>query len=128
MVLEAGRIVGDGCQTLPLFYQCNLFECGIFGSPIWYRNVSAVSINCSAFKRLLCEGNEPAHSTFAEKMTNYCSMAIKLGYRGLVNPHARAYFSNDCNEEIGEFNSSYTTDPYFHPEFESVAPLKLKRC
>ena len=127
VVLEAGRILGDDHQTLPLFYQSNLFEYGIFGSPLWYRNVSAVSINFSAFKRLAWDDDERIHLSFAETMTHYCSQVRQLGYRGLVNPYARAYFDDNLTEDCVEYNASFARDPYFHPEFESFAPLRLKR-
>jgi len=128
-VVEAGLIlnaVGEGC---PLFRGAPLRSWGWLGGPLWYRNCSAVSPNGVAFKRSVWQsiGLRPvtAGMGWRSEFLQRCRIATKSEYRGMVNPHARVYFDSMSAQTIPVWDSSFGDDPYFHPAFSSVSPLRL---
>ena len=59
-------------------------------------------------------------------MIKLCQTICATNKRGLSNPHARAFLSDLPSNDIPKFDDSLADDPYFHPAFASVVPLKLR--
>ena len=124
-VVEAGRIVGSGHRSLPLFRDMPLRHWGAFGGPLWYRNVSAVSPAACAFKREVWRQQAHAGLDWNEAFVAHCLDAGPLGQRGMVTPHARFYLPQLPEAADLELDPSFGEDPCFHPAFASVSPLTL---
>jgi hypothetical protein len=125
-VAEAGRIVGEGLRTLPLFRDTPLRHWGPLGGPLWYRNVSAVSPTLAAFKRDSLHLEQQFDQSWPKAFAGCCLDAIAGRLRGVVSPHARAYLNHLPEETLVDWDESFGDDPYFHPAFGSVNPLALK--
>ena len=125
LLVEAGRIVGSGHRSLPLFRDMPLRHWGAFGGPLWYRNVSAVSPAACAFKRKAWRQQAHAGLAWNEAFVAHCLDAGPLGQRGMVTPHARFYLPQLPDAADFEADPSFGEDPCFHPAFASVSPLTL---
>lgn len=125
-VVEAGRIVGEGYRSQPLFQGTPLRHWGPLGGPLWYRNVSAASPTAIAFKRDQLDLASYASMPLAEAVVACCAGALAGGLRGLVSPHARAIIEKIPPEVGGGWHKSMREDPYFHPAFCAASPLNLE--
>jgi len=129
IVVEAGLIVDKYDNGYPLFYGSNLYTWETFGGALWYRNCSASSPWAIAFnyKDYLSLGGLPTNSSsIKHSIIKLCQASRTTNKRGLVNPHARAFLIDLPEYNLPKFDCSLTNDPYFHPAFKSVAPLKLR--
>ncbi|MFT4060538.1 MAG: glycosyltransferase [Legionella sp.] len=114
-VVEAGRVVGDGYQSQPLFQGMPLRQWGPIGGPLWYRNVSAGSARAIAFKRTECNLGLYASLPIDEAVVACCAEILTKGFRGLVSPHARIQVDEMLLSNNSNWNESMRHDPYFHP-------------
>jgi hypothetical protein len=121
-VVEAGRVVGQGGCTQPLFRGAPLRHWGPLGGPLWYRNVSAAGDTAIAFKRDRLQLQGRASAIWAEVLAGICADALGSDRRGLVSPHARAFVAR-MPVMTGTWHESMRADPFFHPAFRSVVPL-----
>ncbi|MBD1878298.1 glycosyltransferase [Coleofasciculus sp. FACHB-T130] len=129
IVVEAGIIVDQYGNGSPLLRGRNLYSWEIFGGALWYRNCTASSPKAVAFSYdhyLTLDGLPTNVSSLSSAMIKLCQASRRKNKRGLVNPHARAFLKDLPNDDIPEFHESLADDPYFHPAFDSVAPLKLR--
>ncbi|MCC5651789.1 glycosyltransferase [Nostoc sp. XA013] len=129
IVVEAGLIVDKYGNGSPLFYGSNLYTWEIFGGALWYRNCSASSPWAVAFsyKHYLAIGGLSIDSSSVQhSMIKLCQASRATNKRGLVNPHARAFLLGLPDNDVPKFDDSLADDPYFHPAFASVVPLKLR--
>jgi hypothetical protein len=127
-VLEAGLVTDSAGGGSPLFRGSKLSEYGWFGSPLWYRNCSAVGPYAVGFSRrsFMSVGGFEGGADFTSSFVRFCGMLRERGMRGLVDPHARAHMSAKDVAPVGPCDASCGDDPYFHPAFSRVAPLRLK--
>jgi hypothetical protein len=126
VVVEAGRILGAGSVTQPLFHGSPLRHWGPLGGPLWYRNVSAASPAALSIKRSAWNGQDFEAGPWTHAAAMMCRRIRDSGLRGVVTPYARVYVARLAKEEVGEYDPQFATDPYFHPFFQSVIPLRLK--
>lgn len=123
-VVEAGRVVGFGGVTQPLFRGMPLRHWGPLGGPLWYRNVSAAGDTAIAFKRDRLQLSKYRGAPWARAIVAICADVCSTDLRGVVVPHARAYV--DRMPALSDaWHDSMRNDPYFHPAFMSVVPLAL---
>jgi O-antigen biosynthesis protein len=127
-VIEAGAVCGASGTTAPLFRNEPLRRWGVFGGPLWHRNVRSASPYLLAFKT-------NALSTAAclkpgvglnRAIEGLCAAVLDGGLRGVVVPNARAILSAGAELPVPEFDASLREDPFFHPAFQSVKPLLLR--
>ncbi|MEH2198987.1 glycosyltransferase [Nostoc sp.] len=129
IVVEAGLIVDKHDNGFPLFYGSNLYTWEVFGGALWYRNCSASSPWAVAFNynHYLNIGGLPTdYSSVQHSMIKLCQASRASNKRGLVNPHARVFLADLPEYNLPIFDDSLANDPYFHPAFTSVVPLKLR--
>ena len=124
-VVEAGRIVGDDYQSQPLFQGMPLRHWGPHGGPLWYRNVSAGSPGAIAFKRDQFNLSLYSSLSIEKAVVACCIETLSRGFRGVVSPHARIQINKTSFKANSTWHESMRHDPYFHPAFCSVAPLKI---
>ena len=125
-VVEAGRVVGDAGRSAPLLRGTSLRSWGWFGGALWYRNASAASPYACALRRADVVRVSPYDGeTFDPWWLRVCALLQADGRRGLVDPHARVWFAQDPEPAPAAFHESFGKDPYFHPFFRGVAPLRL---
>lgn len=124
-VVESGRIIDNEFNTLPLFRGTPLRHWGPLGGPLWFRNVSAVAPTVVAFKRRAWHLERSIHLEWPKAFASCCVDATADGLRGMVTPHARAYLDRMPTEPLVQWNSSFSSDPYFHPAFSSAVPLTI---
>lgn len=129
IVYEAGRVVAKDYQSAPMFHNNLLFSFGWFGGPLWYRNARAASpyaiaMNAGDIRAALLHLNdqEAKKSNFSE----FCLALTNDGRRGLINPFAKVYFEKTPELHWPNEGSLYHEDPYFHPAFDQVNPLRLR--
>ena len=123
-VVEAGRIVGFGGVTQPLFRGMPLRHWGPIGGPLWYRNISAAGDTAIAFKRDRLQLSKYRGAPWAQALVAICADVRNTDRRGVVVPHARAFV--DRMPALSDaWHDSMRNDPYFHPAFMSVVPLAL---
>ena len=123
-VVEAGRIVGTGGVTQPLFRGMPLRHWGALGGPLWYRNISAAGDTAIAFKRDGLQISKYRDVPWRKAIVAICTDVRSIGRRGVMVPHARAFV--DRMPALSEvWHDSMRDDPYFHPAFMSVVPLAL---
>lgn len=123
-VVEAGRVVGLGGVTQPLFRGMPLRHWGPLGGPLWYRNVSAAGDTAIAFKRDQLQLSKYRGAPWARAIVAICADIRSNDRRGVVVPHARAFV--DRMPALSDaWHDSMRDDPYFHPAFTSVVPLAL---
>ncbi|MDZ8108405.1 MAG: glycosyltransferase, partial [Nostoc sp. DedQUE12a] len=128
-VVEAGLVVDKYDNGSPLFYGSELYVWETFGGALWYRNCSASSPWALAFnyKHYLNLGGLPTDSPSVLHSTiKLCRASRATNKRGLVNPHARVFLVDLPENNLPVFDDSLANDPYFHPAFASVVPLKLR--
>jgi hypothetical protein len=125
-VVEAGRVLGDGLKTQPLFCGTPLRHWGPLGGPLWYRNVSAASPAALSIKRSVWVGRHFSGASLTDACTALCRGVREVGLRGVMTPHARLFVARPPACAVGEYDSGFSEDPYFHPFFQSVCPLTLK--
>lgn len=126
-VLEAGRVLGSSGTSAPLFNGSPLRHWGPLGGPLWFRNVSAVGPHAVACRRALWPAIAPGemHLDWSEAFVARCEK-MSQGGRGLVSPHARMVRSRRAADDRHYWDDTFREDPYFHPGFESVAPLRMR--
>jgi len=127
-IIEAGRIVGNDGASAPLFQGMPLYKTGMFGSPLWYRNVTAAGAHAIAFRRSLWSArpNSGYNGNWQSTFVRQCIAARNSGARGLIDPHVRAYRDIRTEDQDHQWDETFQDDPYFHPAFKSLAPLKLR--
>jgi SAM-dependent methyltransferase len=125
-VVEAGRVLGDGLKTQPLFSGTPLRHWGSLGGPLWYRNVSAASPAALSIKRSVWVDRHFPGASLTDACTALCKGVREVGLRGVMTPHARIFVARPPARVVGEYDSGFSEDPYFHPFFQSVCPLTLK--
>jgi hypothetical protein len=123
-VVEAGRVVGLGGVTQPLFCGMPLRHWGPIGGPLWYRNIQAAGDTAIAFKRDRLEMSKYRGLSWAQAIVAICADVRSTDRRGVVIPHARAFVER-MPALSGAWHESMRNDPYFHPAFMSVVPLAL---
>ena len=123
-VVEAGRVVGLGGVTQPLFRGTPLRHWGPLGGPLWHRNVSAAGDTAIAFKRANLQLAKYQALSWSQAIVAICTDIRSSNLRGVVIPHARA-FVDHMPVLNGAWQDSMREDPYFHPAFRSVVPLEL---
>jgi hypothetical protein len=112
-----------------MFHHNPLFSFGWFGGPLWYRNARAASpyaiaMNAQDIHVALLKLN---HSKDSENnFSEFCLALTHDGRRGLINPFAKVYFEKPPESHWPNEGSLYHEDPYFHPAFDQVNPLKLR--
>ena len=124
IVVEAGQILGDNGVTQPLFRNEHLYHYGVFGGPLWHRNVSAAGDFAIAFKRDRLDLSKHHALPFEEALTKACVASRGETHRGVVVPPARAYLGK-MPKTKGTWSDSMKFDPYFHPAFCSVLPIRM---
>lgn len=123
-VVEAGRVVGLGGVTQPLFRGMPLRHWGPIGGPLWYRNILAAGDTAIAFKRDRLQLSKYRGAPWAQAIVAICADVRSTDRRGVVVPHARAFV--DRMPALSDaWHESMRNDPYFHPAFMSVVPLAL---
>lgn len=125
-VVEAGRVVGLGGVTQPLFRGTPLRHWGPLGGPLWHRNVSAAGDTAIAFKRDHMQLSKYREVCWSKAIVGICTDIYSSNLRGVVVPHARAFVEH-MPALSGAWHDSMREDPYFHPAFRSVVPLALNR-
>ncbi|MBW4581458.1 MAG: glycosyltransferase [Tildeniella nuda ZEHNDER 1965/U140] len=126
-VVEAGLVVDCHGNGSPLMRGNPLYSWGAFGGSLWYRNCSASSPWAVTFlyDDYVKIGELPTdESSLQRSIIKLCQTVCLNGKRGLVNPHARVFLSALPSDDIPA-HASLGDDPYFHPAFSSVVPLKL---
>ena len=129
IVVEAGLVVDQLDNGYPLLRESNLYSWDIFGGALWYRNCSASSPWAVAFNYehyLSIGGLSSNYPSVQDSIIKLCQASRSTNKRGLVNPHARAFLAYLPTNDFSEFHESLADDPYFHPAFGSIVPLKLK--
>jgi hypothetical protein len=125
-VAEAGHVVDRSGIGVPLFRGAPLREWGWLGGPLWRRNCSASGPWAIAFsaRALVCSGLADSTQVWPMALTNACVAVRDVGLRGVVEPSARATVHADALPPVPPFLGS--DDPFFHPAFDSIAPLRLR--
>lgn len=128
-VYEAGRVVSADQQSAPMFSGVSLYTFGWFGGPLWYRNARACSPYAVAMKaqdaRIALSELDTLDGT-RDAFVALCQALTINGRRGLIDPFARVHF-NKCPESNWPNDGHlFHTDPYFHPAFDQVNPLRLQ--
>ena len=126
-VVEAGLVLDREGHGSPLFRGIPPHQWGWFGGPLWYRNTTAVSPWLAAIsaESYLSAGGFDEHLPWQRSFPSLCKAIGSSGKRGLVDPHARATLTAGELPAVPAFDESLKHDPYFHPAFCSVVPLKL---
>lgn len=126
-VVECGLVVDAHGEGTPLFRGIPPTQWGSFGGPMWYRNTSAASpwalaVKTDAWKE--ADGFNPT-LRLDRAFTTLCTRIRGQGYRGVVEPHARVTIGPGPLAAVPPFDPSLGEDPYFHPAYASVVPLRL---
>jgi GT2 family glycosyltransferase len=126
-VIECGLVVDAKGEGTPLFRGIPPTQWGSFGGPMWYRNTSAanpwaLAVKADAWKE--ADGLDPT-LRLDRAFTTLCTRIRGQGYRGVVEPHARVTIGPGPLAPVPPFDSSLGNDPYFHPAYASVVPLRL---
>jgi 2-polyprenyl-3-methyl-5-hydroxy-6-metoxy-1,4-benzoquinol methylase len=129
LVVEAGLVIDKYGNGSPLLRGENVLSWEMFGGALWYRNCTASSPWSIAFSYQHYQeiGGLPTDSSSVlQSMIKLCQASRASNKRGLSNPHALVYLADLPSNDIPKFDESLADDPYFHPAFASVVPLKLK--
>jgi GT2 family glycosyltransferase len=126
-VVESGLVVDAKGEATPLFRGIPPTQWGSFGGPMWYRNTSAanpwaLAVKADAWKE--ADGLDPT-LRLDRAFTTLCTRIRGQGYRGVVEPHARVTIGPGPLAPVPPFDPSLGDDPYFHPAYASVVPLRL---
>ena len=126
-VVECGLVVDANGEGTPLFRGIPPTQWGSFGGPMWYRNTSAANPWALALKAEAWESvrgiNPRLH--LPQAFVDLCGNLRRRGYRGVVEPHARVTIGPGPLAPVPPFDPSLGDDPYFHPAYASVVPLRL---
>lgn len=126
-VVECGLVVDAKGEGTPLFRGIPPTQWGSFGGPMWYRNTSAANPWALALKAEAWESvrgiNPRLH--LPQAFVDLCGNLRRRGYRGVVEPHARVTIGPGPLAPVPPFDPSLGDDPYFHPAYASVVPLRL---
>ncbi|MDQ3159772.1 MAG: hypothetical protein M3Q51_01970, partial [Pseudomonadota bacterium] len=125
LVYEAGRVVGHGDCSAPLFRGVHPYTFGWFGGPLWYRNATAASPYAIAMDASAVGDAVAQLPDGCTSFATLCRMLVSTGRRGLVNPHARIHLRQSLEPTWPNDGALYKDDPYFNPVFRSVNPLSL---
>jgi O-antigen biosynthesis protein len=130
LVVEAGSITDGNGGWIPLFAGDRLHSWGVFGGPLWYRNVQVASPYIVAFK------SAPAAKAALHlrkpdgKLQGLSQMLshvlIQNNFRGVSIPTARAQLALGGLLPKCKFTPDFRKDAFSHPEFSSVAPVLLR--
>lgn len=140
-VLDCGICFDSSGKSFSPFAGLDLYNYGVFGSQLWYRNWLAANGLFLAVKsgeslhRVL---EELEHRLDCQEDNVFIWLTFllsELGLRGMTNPHARLIYSrqqqttpNDCWQTKIDLQPEATAflDPYFHPHIplllDSVLP------
>ncbi len=124
-VLEAGRVCSQDGHSAPLFRDTPLRHWGVFGGPLWYRNVRTAYPYLAGCKRqawIRTKASQAGRS-WPEEFAARCRAMFSPAARGVVTPYARAYMAYAVYESTPVRDASYEDDPYFHPALRSLFPL-----
>lgn len=127
-VVESGRVVDDQGRGHPLFRGAALRSWGVFGGPLWHRNVRAGAPWCLAFRREALARALSRHevrSDDSDWTTNVCLDAINNRDRGVVVPPIRITIDDAGIPPPPPFDPSLANDPYFHPALYSATEPRL---
>jgi len=126
-VVECGLVVDANGEGTPLFRGIPPTQWGSFGGPMWYRNTSAANPWALALKAEAWESvrgiNPRLH--LPQAFVDLCGNLRRRGYRGVVEPHARVTIGPGPLAPVPPFDPSLGDDPYFHPAYASIVPLRL---
>jgi O-antigen biosynthesis protein len=127
---EAGRVVGNGGESAPLFAGEPLYSYGLFGGPLWYRNTRACSplaVAISTKEIFSLRDGQIVGANTEDSFAHFCMSLTSRGKRGVINPFARIQFLTPPEANWQNDGVRYHQDPYFSPVFDSVSPLRLKK-
>lgn len=133
-VLEVGRVVNKNnmkyVKSAPFFKGSSLYSYGWFGGPLWYRNMSACSpyalaINTKDLFKIFASEDYPESNK--DDFAKLCILLSGKNKRGLINPFARIHFEKDPEEKWINDGFTFHKDPFFHPAFSQVNPLRLRQ-
>jgi hypothetical protein len=126
-LIEAGLALDEENQGHPFFRGVPPYRWGCFGSPLWYRNCSAVSpwLAAVAAHGYRKAGGLDTSLPWPRSFHKLCRSITENGLRGIVNPHVRISIASGQTLNTPEFNSSLKNDPYFHPFFSSITPIRF---
>jgi glycosyltransferase involved in cell wall biosynthesis len=131
-VLEVGRVVNKDdkkyVKSAPFFKGSSLYSYGWFGGLLWYRNMSAcspyaVAINTKDLFKIFSSEDYPKSNK--DDFSKFCLLLSGKNKRGLINPFARIHFEKDPEQEWINDGFIFHNDPFFHPAFSQVNPLRL---
>jgi glycosyltransferase involved in cell wall biosynthesis/GT2 family glycosyltransferase len=126
-VVESGLVVDVHGRGSPLFRGAPLRQWGWLGGPLWYRNFSACSpwfaaVNAADYRSV---GGLDRRRPWPEAFVRLGTALRSRGRRGVLDPQVRVTLADGALPSVPPFDSSLADDPYFHPAFESVVPLRL---
>ena len=127
LVVECGLVVDAKGKGTPLFRGIPPTQWGSFGGPMWYRNTSAANPWALAVKAEAWESVRGINPLLClpQAFVDLCGKLRRRGYRGVVEPHARVTIGPGPLAPVPPFDPSLGDDPYFHPAYASVVPLRL---
>lgn len=126
-VVECGLVVDAKGEGTPLFRGIPPTQWGSFGGPMWYRNTSAANPWALALKAEAWQSVRGINPLLClpQAFVDLCGNVRRRGYRGVVEPHARVTIGPGPLAPVPPFDPSLGDDPYFHPAYASVVPLRL---
>jgi GT2 family glycosyltransferase len=128
-IQHAGLVIGLEGHANHVFSGCREGYTGLFGSPEWYRDYSAVTGACMMLRKEVFEqmgGFDEAY-TLAFNDVELCVRAIQAGYRVVYTPFARAIHHEGATRSTYKPPSDIKLashhlrqliehgDPYFNP-------------
>jgi O-antigen biosynthesis protein len=127
-VIDAGMYYSKSGHCVPFFKNDYLYSYGIFGGPLWHRNISCcsphlVAIRNEIFIRVATAQNE--NCSISAFILKCCKETYNKRLRGLVVPCVRAVASDDWIEIPLQLSNTDNSDPYFHPYLADLNPLRL---
>jgi hypothetical protein len=128
-VVEAGCILDKSGKAASLFAGDYLYSWGIFGGPLWYRNVVAANPYLIAVKGELAAGLGERRLDGVEAVDalvrDLCVGAYARGLRGLTVPKARGVLAADGRRFEQSNDESLKWSRFFHPGLQPTMPPRL---
>jgi len=140
-IQHGGDVLGMNGFADHLFTGANPYEWTLMGSPLWYRNVSAVTGACLMIRRDLFEQigglNEAFHLCGSD--VELCLRVLRAGHRIVCTPfagmlhHERATRGgyDDASDVYTSFwyyqSKLYGGDPYFNPNLSLLSTIPQLR-
>ena len=128
LVVESGRVVDASGRGHPLFRGASLRSWGVFGGPLWHRNVRAGSPWGIAFRRAaLARALEQLDLSDCDPnwSTALCLHALGDGGRGVVVTPTKLTIEVKSIPSPPPFDPTLADDPYFHPDLHAAGQPRL---